>query len=51
MAILSETSAMPGSSFSLPARKTCPGSLLSPDSVCAACFADGRGRYRWPARA
>ncbi len=49
MTILTETSAMPGASFSLPARRTCPGALLSPGSICAACYADSRGRYRWPA--
>lgn len=48
MILLSETSAMPGSSFSLPARRTCPGALRTPGSVCAACYAHGRGRYRWP---
>lgn len=45
--ILSSTTAMPGSSFSLPARRTCPGALFEPTSVCSACYADGRRRYRW----
>ena len=44
---LTRTSAMPGSSFSLPARTTCPGAVLTPASVCASCYADGRKRYRW----
>ena len=47
--ILSETSTMPGSSFSLPARRTCPGALFGPNTVCSACYADGRHRYRWRA--
>jgi len=47
--ILSETSAMPGSSYSLPARSTCPGAILEPNSVCSTCYADGRKRYRWRA--
>lgn len=47
MALLSRTSAMPGSSFSLPARVTCPGIFLAPNSVCGSCYADGRRRYRW----
>ncbi len=38
---------MPGSSFSLPARRTCPGAWFAPDAVCAACYADGRKRYRF----
>lgn len=45
--ILTQTSAMPGSSYSLPARTTCPGAVLAPSSVCASCYADGRKRYRW----
>lgn len=49
MTILTKTSAMPVSSFSLPARSTCPGAEFSPGSVCAACYADRRGRYRFPA--
>jgi hypothetical protein len=48
MTILTKTSAMPGASFSLPARTTCPGAAFRPGSVCAACYADGRGRYRFP---
>jgi hypothetical protein len=40
---------MPGGSFSLPARVTCPGALLAPGSVCAICYADRRKRYRWDA--
>lgn len=48
MNILTKTSAMPGSSFSLPARRSCPGAVFSPGSVCAVCYADRRGRYRWP---
>lgn len=47
MIILSATTAMPGASFSLPARRTCPGALRLPGTVCAACYADRRGRYRW----
>ncbi|KAA0255524.1 hypothetical protein FBQ97_00075 [Acidobacteria bacterium ACD] len=47
MHLLTQTSAMPGSSFSLPARLTCPGSLLEGNSVCRSCYADGRKRYRW----
>lgn len=49
MKLLTETSAIPAPSFSLPARTTCPGAVFTPGSVCAACYADGRGRYRWPA--
>ncbi len=49
MALLTRTTAMPASSFSLPARTTCPGATFSPGSVCAACYADRRGRYRFPA--
>lgn len=45
--LLTQTSAMPGSSFSLPARITCPGAVLTRSSVCAACYADDRKRYRW----
>jgi hypothetical protein len=48
MTVLTKTSAMPVSSFSLPARTTCPGAPLGPGSVCAACYADNRRRYRWP---
>ncbi|MEO6326389.1 MAG: hypothetical protein ABIT01_20280 [Thermoanaerobaculia bacterium] len=48
MKLLSETSAIPAPSFSLPARTTCPGAVFTPGSVCAVCYADGRGRYRWP---
>lgn len=48
MALLTRTSAMPAASFSLPARTTCPGAALRPGSVCGACYADNRGRYRWP---
>lgn len=48
MTILTKTSAMPVSSFSLPARTTCPGAVFRPSSVCAACYADNRGRYRFP---
>jgi len=40
---------MPGSSFSLPARRTCPGAILTENSVCLTCYADGRHRYRWRA--
>ena len=47
MHALSETSAMPVASFSLPARRTCPGALFGPDATCSTCYADGRGRYRW----
>jgi len=47
MHVLTQTTAMPGSSFSLPARRTCPGSVLAANSVCAACYADDRHRYRW----
>jgi hypothetical protein len=39
---------MPVASFSLPARATCPGAVFDPGSVCAGCYADGRGRYRFP---
>ncbi|HQR46473.1 MAG TPA: hypothetical protein PK598_10730 [Thermoanaerobaculia bacterium] len=49
MSILTQTTSMPGSSFSLPARSTCPGSTLSPGSVCSSCYADQRRRYRWRA--
>ena len=49
MLVLTQTSAMPGSSFSLPARRTCPGALVAPHSVCAVCYADDRKRYRWKA--
>jgi hypothetical protein len=49
MHVLTQTSAMPGSSFSLPARRTCPGAFLEVNSVCSACYADGRRRYRWRA--
>lgn len=45
--LLTQTSAMPGSSFSLPARTTCPGAVLTPSSVCVSCYADARKRYRW----
>ena len=48
MTILTKTSAMPVSSFGLPARTTCPGAVFRPGSVCAACYADDRGRYRFP---
>lgn len=48
MPLLTKTSAMPVSSFSLPARTTCPGAEFTVGSVCAACYADGRGRYRFP---
>ncbi|MEO6325930.1 MAG: hypothetical protein ABIT01_01310 [Thermoanaerobaculia bacterium] len=48
MKLLTETTAIPAPSFSLPARTTCPGAVFTPGSVCAACYADGRGRYRWP---
>ncbi len=47
--ILSETSTMPGSSFSPPARRTCPGAIFGPNTVCSACYADNRHRYRWRA--
>ena len=47
MQILTQTSTMPGSSFSLPARRTCPGMLDAPSSVCTFCYADDRKRYRW----
>lgn len=47
MHVLNQTTAMPGSSFSLPARRTCPGAVLTTNSVCAACYADDRHRYRW----
>ena len=47
MHVLTQTTAMPGSSFSLPARRTCPGAVLAANSVCAACYADDRHRYRW----
>ena len=49
MCLLTRTDAMPGSSFSLPARRTCPGVILSPGSVCSSCYADQRRRYRWSA--
>lgn len=49
MHVLSQTTAMPGSSFSLPARRTCPGAVLEANSVCSSCYADGRRRYRWKA--
>ena len=49
MSILTQTTTMPGSSFSLPARRTCPGVILSPGSVCRSCYADQRRRYRWSA--
>lgn len=49
MSILTQTTTMPGSSFSLPARRTCPGVILSPGSVCSSCYADQRRRYRWSA--
>lgn len=45
--LLSRTTSMPGSSFSLPARQTCPGAFLANGSICAVCYADGRHRYRW----
>lgn len=45
--LLSRTSAMPGSSFSLPARSTCPGATFGPGTICAVCYADRRKRYRW----
>lgn len=45
--LLSRTTSMPGSSFSLPARQSCPGAFLVPGSICAVCYADGRHRYRW----
>ena len=48
MPLLTRATAMPAASFSLPARSTCPGAEFSPGSVCAACYADGRGRYRFP---
>ena len=47
MCLLTRTDAMPGSSFSLPAKRTCPGVVLTPTSVCSACYADERKRYRW----
>jgi len=46
--VLTKTSAMPVSSFGLPARTTCPGAVFRPGSVCAACYADDRGRYSFP---
>lgn len=49
MCILTQTTTMPGSSFSLPAKRTCPGVVLSSTSVCSACYADARRRYRWRA--
>jgi hypothetical protein len=48
---LTATSKMPGGSFSLQARKTCPtGSKLAeiPGTPCFKCFADERGAYAWP---
>lgn len=45
--LLSRTSAMPGSSFSLPARQSCPGAFLGPGTICAICYADRRKRYGW----
>jgi len=47
MHVLTRTSAMPGSSFSLPARGTCPGAAFGSNTVCSTCYADGRRRYRW----
>ncbi len=47
MCVLTQTTTMPGGSFSLPAKRTCPGVFLSPRSVCSACYADERRRYRW----
>lgn len=47
---LTETSKMPGLSFSLPARKTCPvGNRLAeiPGTSCFNCFAYMRGAYAW----
>jgi len=45
--LLSQTTSMPGHSFSLPARASCPGAFLAPGSICAVCYADERHRYRW----
>lgn len=47
MCLLTRTDAMPEGSFSLPAKRTCPGVVLTPTSVCSACYADERKRYRW----
>ncbi len=47
MCLFTQTSAMPGRSFSLPARRTCPGAFFAPDAVCTSCYADGRNRYRF----
>tara|TARA_R110000824_G_scaffold313996_1_gene500823 strand:- start:46 stop:828 length:783 start_codon:yes stop_codon:yes gene_type:complete len=47
---MTETSKMPGFSFSIPARITCPvGNKLAdiPGTPCFECYADGRGAYGW----
>lgn len=45
MSLLTDTSKMPSYSFSLPAKRACPGAK---GSICDHCYADGRGRYGMP---
>jgi hypothetical protein len=44
--LLSWTTQMPGPSFSLPARQTCPGMTREEGSACIDCEVFERGRYK-----
>src|SRR5438105_4697769 len=51
VSLLTETSKMPGRSWSLPAHRACPGAVTKPaidgrPAICGSCYA-AKGAYLW----